>query len=265
MPGGSRRIDFGDGSYTTSTPWVGNQPRAAESVPTVQGGLAAESGHGSYYAAPRWHGRGAPPEYAATISVPPSAWRLRRPRRLPSSRAIPPSTKATSARSADYPPGPRRRLAGIPNGGRRMRAAMRERAGGLPAGLRRAGAADGPHVLRRQRRHLPHAARAVRLPSQPFGAARPGRSCSADFRRAHVDESTHPLEAPAYSYQYKNPQQMGAAPGTKYGPMAQDLEKTPRARASSAPTRAARSSSTPADSRSSPRARSASSGRSSTR
>lgn len=61
-----------------------------------------------------------------------------------------------------------------------------------------------------------------------FGVKNPGPDQQlADFRRAHVDESTRPLNAPAYSYQYKNPAALGAAPGTKYGPMAQDLEKTP--------------------------------------
>jgi hypothetical protein len=34
-------------------------------------------------------------------------------------------------------------------------------------------------------------------------------------------------DAPAYSYKYKNPQTPGARPGINYGPMAQDLEKTP--------------------------------------
>jgi hypothetical protein len=39
-----------------------------------------------------------------------------------------------------------------------------------------------------------------------------------------------PLNAPAYSYQYKSPTAVGAAPGTHYGPMAQDLERTPAGR-----------------------------------
>lgn len=34
-------------------------------------------------------------------------------------------------------------------------------------------------------------------------------------------------DAPGYSYEYKNPEKIGAAPGIHYGPMAQDLEKTP--------------------------------------
>lgn len=34
-------------------------------------------------------------------------------------------------------------------------------------------------------------------------------------------------DAPGYSYQYKQPTAAGAAPGIHYGPMAQDLEKTP--------------------------------------
>lgn len=38
--------------------------------------------------------------------------------------------------------------------------------------------------------------------------------------------------AKGYSYEYKNPNQPGAAPGTQYGPMAQDLEKSPATAAS---------------------------------
>lgn len=34
-------------------------------------------------------------------------------------------------------------------------------------------------------------------------------------------------DAPGYAYQYKVPSEVGASPGTHYGPMAQDLEKTP--------------------------------------
>ena len=35
------------------------------------------------------------------------------------------------------------------------------------------------------------------------------------------------LNAPGYSYEYKDPNAPGMAPGQQYGPMAQDLEKTP--------------------------------------
>lgn len=34
-------------------------------------------------------------------------------------------------------------------------------------------------------------------------------------------------DSPAYSYEYKNPMAPGSAPGTHYGPMAQDFERTP--------------------------------------
>jgi hypothetical protein len=36
--------------------------------------------------------------------------------------------------------------------------------------------------------------------------------------------------APGYSYQYRDPAALGAQPGTHYGPMAQDLERTPMGR-----------------------------------
>lgn len=39
--------------------------------------------------------------------------------------------------------------------------------------------------------------------------------------------STDGFNAPAYSYKYKDPNAIGAAGGVHYGPMAQDLEKTP--------------------------------------
>lgn len=35
------------------------------------------------------------------------------------------------------------------------------------------------------------------------------------------------MQAPAYAYEYKDPSSNGARPGVNYGPMAQDLEKTP--------------------------------------
>src|SRR5678816_4960465 len=39
------------------------------------------------------------------------------------------------------------------------------------------------------------------------------------------DEATRAVRAaPGYSYEYKNPNMPGAAPGTHFGPMAQDLE-----------------------------------------
>lgn len=45
------------------------------------------------------------------------------------------------------------------------------------------------------------------------------------------DEATRAVRAaPGYSYEYKNPNMPGAAPGTHFGPMAQDLERTPAGR-----------------------------------
>lgn len=60
-----------------------------------------------------------------------------------------------------------------------------------------------------------------------------GEDVSDAFRAANRDARTirdtqveYPY-APAYGYQYRDPGAPGAAPGRHYGPMAQDLEKTP--------------------------------------
>jgi hypothetical protein len=50
----------------------------------------------------------------------------------------------------------------------------------------------------------------------PQPGAAPPQAPAFDFRPAR-----------GYSYDYKNPNQLGAAPGRQFGPMAQDLEKTP--------------------------------------
>lgn len=60
-----------------------------------------------------------------------------------------------------------------------------------------------------------------------------GEDVSDAFRAANRDAATirgtrveYPY-APAYGYQYRDPSAPGSAPGTHYGPMAQDLERTP--------------------------------------
>lgn len=65
---------------------------------------------------------------------------------------------------------------------------------------------------------------------EPPPQAQPQFSMSAPPMRVVAPEAVPQADlrpAQGYSYQYKDPQQPGAAPGTHYGPMAQDLEKTP--------------------------------------
>lgn len=59
-----------------------------------------------------------------------------------------------------------------------------------------------------------------------------GRDTASAIRQPMVvypntSNSSEFPDAPGYAYQYKVPSEVGASPGTHYGPMAQDLEKTP--------------------------------------
>jgi hypothetical protein len=55
-----------------------------------------------------------------------------------------------------------------------------------------------------------------------------GRESYPEPAQPDYDALEAARKAPAYSYEYKDPDKFGAAPGRQVGVMAQDLEKTPR-------------------------------------
>ncbi len=56
------------------------------------------------------------------------------------------------------------------------------------------------------------------------------RSARPQVRQPDMDALDAVAAAPGHTYRYRNPSAQGAAPGDQYGPMAQDLAKTPAGR-----------------------------------
>jgi hypothetical protein len=67
-------------------------------------------------------------------------------------------------------------------------------------------------------------------PPQQFSFSNPGRIVPGRTASFSAPPAVDLRPAQGYSYEYKNPNDPGAKPGTQYGPMAQDLEKTPAGR-----------------------------------